>query len=99
MLLTLGAVSPMLRLMRTTTCFQPTAHSVKRFIERFAGNITCQEAARRIQCIARTAHWKRPAPGGADIYATHGYELVVRDERILTIYRVDTRPDAYAAQA
>lgn len=85
--------------MRYATSFQPTVHSVERFIERFAGNISPQEAARRIQSIARTAHWKRPAPGGADIYGTHGYELVVADGRILTIYGVDTRPDAYAVQA
>lgn len=85
--------------MRYATCFRPTAHSVKRFIERFAGNISPQEAARRIQKIAASARWKRTAPGGADIYATHGYEFVVKDRRIITIYGVDTRPDAYAIQA
>lgn len=89
----------MLLAVRYATRFRPTAHSVKRFIERFAGNISPQEAARRIQRIAASARWKRTAPGGADIYTTHGYEFVVKDRRILTIYGVDTRPDAYAIQA
>lgn len=85
--------------MQRITAFYPTSHAVLRFIERFAGNISPQEAARRIQKIAASARWKRIAPGGAAVYSTHGYELVVKDKRILTIYGVDTRPDAYAIQA
>lgn len=97
--LTLGTIPLMLRLMRTSSAFYPTDHAVLRFIERFAGNITPQEAIRRIQRIARSARWERPAPGGADIYRTHGYELVVAKGRIITIYGVDTRQNGYAIQA
>lgn len=79
--------------------FFVSEHAAARYIERFEGNITLDVARERIRRIIRGARFKRVAPGNARIYQTHGIEFVVADNRIRTVYRSDTRPDAEAIQA
>lgn len=84
--------------MNTSTAFHVSEHAAKRYIERFAGNVTKRVATQRLKRILSTARRKRPAPGGATIYGTAGLEFVVQDNTVLTVYGADTRP-GYALEA
>jgi 20S proteasome alpha/beta subunit len=66
---------------------QITRHAAKRYQERFAGNVTVEEAARRIAKIFRQARFKRVGPGQARIYTVQGIDFVVVRGHILTLYR------------
>lgn len=79
--------------------FRITRHAAEQYIQRFAGNITLEEATKRLLKMSRAARRRAPAPGGATYYRIGHAELVVKDQAILTVYRVDTKPQAYAIEA
>jgi 20S proteasome alpha/beta subunit len=61
-------------------------HAAQRYRERFAGNVTLKEAARRIRKIFRQARFKKEMPGSARAYATHGIWFIVKNDLIITVY-------------
>lgn len=67
--------------------FEPTHHAAVRYIERFEGNITIAMAIQRLRKIVRQAHFKRVARANARVYVTHGMIFVVKNNKILTVYR------------
>ena len=69
-----------------------TRHAASRYIERFAGNITLEQATARLEKIFRQARRIRPAPGNAYIYGTHGIYFVVEKRTIITVYRREETP-------
>lgn len=81
------------------SAFKISLHAAERYVERCAGNVTIPVATQRLQRILSDARRKRPAPGGAYVYATHGLEAVVKNGVVLTVYFPSPRPAAYAIEA
>ena len=73
------------------TTFRISNHAVRRYRERFAGNVTNEVAAEQLTKITCCARRKRTAPGGAFVYGTHNYEMVVKRRVVLTVYGVDSK--------
>ncbi|MFC3833327.1 MULTISPECIES: hypothetical protein [Deinococcus] len=68
--------------------YVPSDHAIRRYIERFAGNVSHSRARQCLTRIARSARFRRTLPGGARLYATGPINLVVQDGTILTVYRL-----------
>lgn len=68
--------------------FNPTAHAVTRYIERFEGNLNWERAVQRLTTLARKARFRRTLPGGARLYAIGAVNLVVAEGTILTVFRL-----------
>ncbi|GGR61560.1 hypothetical protein GCM10008959_24300 [Deinococcus seoulensis] len=77
--------------------FQPSEHAVRRYIERFAGNLSPAAANVHLKHIARNARFRRPLPGHARLYGSGNVNLVVQDDVILTVYRLTYRDGQWAA--
>lgn len=76
--------------------FLPSSHATRRYIERFAGNLSPSAAHQQLRRIARSARFRRPLPGGARLYATGPVNLVVQNGTIITVYHLTDRSSVNA---
>lgn len=76
--------------------FQPSEHAVRRYIERFEGNITHTVAANRLRRIVRSARFRRILPGRARLYSRGPLNFVVQGGVIVTVYRLTWRHEPLA---
>ncbi|GGL92972.1 hypothetical protein GCM10010840_33820 [Deinococcus aerolatus] len=77
--------------------FQPSEHAVRRYIERFEGNITDTVAATRLRRIVRKARFRRVLPGRARLYSSGPLNFVVQSGVIVTVYRLTWRAEPVTA--
>lgn len=66
--------------------FFATPHATRRFIERFAGNLSETAAQQRLEKIAAQAHYVKEMPGHAKLYVTKHIAFIIKGHRILTVY-------------
>lgn len=64
-----------------------TPHAVKRFVERFAGNLSRDAARRKLEKLLRRARFRRVCPGRARMYALGDLRFIVSEGALITVYR------------
>lgn len=64
-----------------------TSHAVRRYLERFAGNLSYQAANARLQKLLSRARFLHICAGKARLYALGDMRFVVDQGALLTVYR------------
>lgn len=71
------------------TKFQITQHAVERFQERFPGNLSRERAAQQLRSHANSARRDGQRTSGERYYRSGLVLMVVKENRIVTVYAVN----------
>lgn len=64
-----------------------TPHAIRRFVERFAGNLSREAARAKLKKLLRRARFRRVCPGQARMYALGDLRFIVSEGALITVYR------------